>query len=469
MESSVAVLLDIFHGKDPDMRRPIYSGFGGVARAFVGGLGAVLISGLLAGPVAAKQVKLSSETGQSVLIAGERQRTYVRINLEGIGLPDSESRAPVNIAIVIDQSGSMRGKKLARAKEAAIMALNRLESDDIVSVVTYNHNVNVIVPAQRLRDRGEIRARIRRFVADGRTALYAGVKQGIRELREYLDREQVNRVILLSDGLANVGPSTPEELGALGRTAAKKGISITTIGLGLGYNEDLMTKLAYSSDGNHAFVEHPDDLVRIFNEEFGDVLSVVAQDVEIIILCGPGIRPMRLIGREAKIDGRKVTLKLNQLYGAQEKYVVLEIDVPKNARADKVKLADVSVNYKDMRSKTRESLTSTVEVRFSTSEKEAKASLNKRVMTAVVNQIAIERNEKAVKLRDKGKISEAKKVLELNATYLDKEASRLDSQELKSLGKKNLDDARSLSPGAWSKTRKAMRARQYKGKTQQAY
>ncbi len=451
------------------MRRPMFSGFGHTAKALVVGLGAVLISGLAAGPTAAKQVKLSAETGQSVLIAGQGQKTYLRINLEGIRFSDSESRPPVNVAIVIDQSGSMRGRKLARAKEAAIMALNRLESDDIVSVVAYNHNVNVIVPAQRLRSRSEMRARIRRFVADGRTALYAGVKQGIRELREYLDREQINRVILLSDGLANVGPSSPEELGALGRSAAGEGISITTIGLGLGYNEDLMTKLAYNSDGNHAFVEHADDLVRIFNEEFGDVLSVVAQDVEIIILCEPGIRPMRLIGRDADINGRKVKVKLNQLYGAQEKYLVLEVDVPPKSAARKMKLAEVSVNYKNMKSKTREALTSSVDVRFSASRPEADASVNKKVMTGVVNQIAIEENERAVKLRDKGKVKEAKKVLEKNADYLNREATRLGSSELRSMGERNLNDAESLSTDAWSKTRKSMRARQYRGKTQQSY
>ncbi len=415
------------------------------------------------------QVKLHAEAGQSVLVKGKTQRAYVRINLEGIPLPSSEDRPPVNVALVIDQSGSMKGVKLERAKDAAIMALNRLDTEDIVSVVAYNHNVNVIVPATRLTERSEITERIDSFVATGRTALYAGVKQGVRELRKFLDENQVNRVILLSDGLANVGPSTPRELGKLGRDVAREGITVTTIGLGLGYNEDLMSKLAYNSDGNHAFVEHPDDLVRIFNEEFGDVLSVVAQGVEVIITCHEDIKPMRVLGREGEVKGNQVTLKLNQLYGAQEKYAILEFEVPKKLASKQIKLADVQVDYTNIGTKKREQLKDKIEVRFSASKEDAEKSMNKKVLTSVANQIAIERNEKAVSLRDKGKIEEAKKVLQENAAYLQKEADRLGSAELSQRRKQNLDDARNLTGSDWGKHRKSMRARQHKGKTQQAY
>ena len=113
----------------------------------------------------------------------------------------------------------------------------------------------------------------------------------------------MNRVILLSDGQANVGPKSATELGELGMSLGKEGISVTTIGLGAGYNEDLMANLAGYSDGNHAFVENAEDLVRIFNYEFGDVLSVVAQDLVIRIQLMDGVRPMRLLGRDGEILG----------------------------------------------------------------------------------------------------------------------------------------------------------------------
>src|SRR5690606_19740815 len=138
--------------------------------------------------------------------------------------------------------------------------------------------------------------------------------------------QRINRVILMSDGLANVGPSTPSELAELGRKLGGKGISVTTIGLGLGYNEDLMQKLALASDGNHAFAEKPSDLIEIFNSEFGDTLSIAAQEIEITIECRDGFRPKRVLGRQAEIDGKRIKIKLNQLTGGHERYLVVELE-----------------------------------------------------------------------------------------------------------------------------------------------
>ena len=146
---------------------------------------------------------------------GANRTAYLHINLEGIALPDSQDRAPVNVAIVIDKSGSMSGRKLRQAKRAAIMALGLLNRQDTISIVTYSSGVNVLVPAMRLRDRAMIERRIDNIYSGGSTALYDGVRVGGEQLEKYLDREHVNRVILLSDGLANVGPKSPSQLAKL--------------------------------------------------------------------------------------------------------------------------------------------------------------------------------------------------------------------------------------------------------------
>ena len=223
---------------------------------------------------------------QPVIKAGAPQTVYLKVGLSVDG--ENDYRAPVNVAIVIDRSGSMQGEKLLRAKEAAKLAVNRLRPDDIVSVVAYDDTVRILLPATKVADRKAVLAAIEELQPGGSTALFAGVSVGGAEVRKFLDRERVNRVVLLSDGLANVGPDSPAELGALGASLKKEGIAVSTIGLGLGYNEDLMARLAGLSDGNHAFVEHPRDLARIFDEEFGDAMSVTAQDVLVRIECVPG-------------------------------------------------------------------------------------------------------------------------------------------------------------------------------------
>ena len=98
---------------------------------------------------------------------------------------------------------------------------------------------------------------------------------------------------------------------------------MTTIGLGLGYNEDLMARLAQSSEGNHAFAEGAEDLARIFNLEFGDLFAVTAQDIQLEISCAPGVRPIRVLGREALVSGQKITARLGHLAGVQERFDVI--------------------------------------------------------------------------------------------------------------------------------------------------
>src|SRR6056297_1615193 len=176
----------------------------------------------------AQQVKLDVKLVNPTMAADKQETNYVRIALTGFELASEAERPPVNVALVLDHSGSMSGKKLRRAKEAAAAAIDRLRDDDIVSVVMYDSNVTVLVPATKATDRQSIKAAIDSVTAGSSTALFAGVSKGGAEVRKFLDKDQVNRVILLSDGLANVGPDSPQELEGLGRSLMKEGISVST-------------------------------------------------------------------------------------------------------------------------------------------------------------------------------------------------------------------------------------------------
>lgn len=272
-------------------------------------------------------VKCRVEIDRAILPAGGNQRAVVKVMLDAPPPPEKSTRPAVNLAIVLDRSGSMSGQKLERAKDAAIEALRHLGPMDIFSVVVYDHNVSTVVSAQHVKNIEWIEGRIRQIRSGGNTALFGGVSQGAAEVRKNLDGNYVNRIILLSDGLANVGPSSPEDLGRLGVALIKESISVTTVGVGTDYNEDLMTHLSQNSDGNTYFVESSRDLPRIFTAELGDVLSVVAKKVHLIIECPDGVKPLNIIGREGRIKGRIVELSLNQLYGSQEKYALIEVEI----------------------------------------------------------------------------------------------------------------------------------------------
>ncbi|MBM3859017.1 MAG: VWA domain-containing protein [Verrucomicrobia bacterium] len=416
----------------------------------------------------AQQIKVSAALGRPVLLADAKQTTYLKVSLTGFSTSQMEKRTPVNVAIVLDRSGSMSGEKLRKAKEAAILAIDRLNSDDIVSVVAYDDQVQVLVPATKVSDRAGIHAAIARLQSGGSTALFAGVSKGAAEVRKFLDRQRTNRVILLSDGIANVGPSSPSDLGELGSSLIKEGIAVTTIGLGDGFNEDLMTKLASKSDGNHWFVEHVQDLARIYNTEFGDVLSVVAQEVVVRVRCADGVRPVRILGREGDITGQIVTVGLNQLYADKEKFVLIEVEVPSTGAGRQREIAATEVTYANMATHRADRIRCTASARFTNSSREVDANENRYVMISAVEMIAVENNQRATALRDAGKIEEARGVLLLNSGYLGANATKYNAPDLQQYGDANRLQSQSLSNETWNMMRKEMRYDQRSRSYQQA-
>ena len=433
----------------------------------------LFLTSLLALPAQARQIELSAELGTPVVEAGRAHKTFLKISLTGFELSGLKERTPANVALVLDESGSMTGEKLEEAKEAALLAVDLLNGDDILSIISYDSHVKVLVPATRVADKSDIRRALRAMKAGGQTALFAGVSKGAREIRKFIDKERVNRIILLSDGQANVGPSTTTELGELGMSLGKEGISVTTIGLGAGYNEDLMANLAGYSDGNHAFVENPEDLVKIFNYEFGDVLSVVAQDLLIRIEFEDGILPLRILGRNGEIIGREVTTRMNQLYSDQEKYVLLEVEVPEGTADQTRDLASVTVSYQNMANRQQEDVHDKVTVRYSTSGDDVAKSRNREVVTTATKQVANEMSKQALKLRDEGKREEAQSLLNSSADFVRSQGAILggeEKEELEAFSAEVESDADAITlDKEWDRTRKAIRAKQYRQDTQQNY
>ncbi|MBI5091074.1 MAG: VWA domain-containing protein [Candidatus Hydrogenedentes bacterium] len=417
----------------------------------------------------AELVSLDAALGTPVMLAGEKQKAYLRVALTGADLGDASKRAPVNVAFVLDKSGSMQGEKMERAKDATRMAIEKLRDIDIVSIVAYDSTVQVLVPATKLTDRAMVSNAINRLTADNSTALFAGVSKGSAELRKFFDRNRVNRIILLSDGMANVGPSSPGELGDLGMSLGREGIAVTTIGLGLDYNEDLMTKLAMKSDGNHMFAENAVDLDKVFAREFGDVLSVVAQNVKVTINCAEGVRPIRVLGREADVAGRSVSVAMNQLYGSQAKYVILEVEVPGGAKGSQTAVATADVSYLNMRTNAPENVRRVATASFTDSPAIVEASAKKDVMAAAVYQIGVERNIMAMRLRDEGKIDEAARVLTSNVNFLNENFDKYGDVNLKSYSDSNNTAASNLDSSLWNLQRKKMREEQHEIVTQQSF
>jgi Ca-activated chloride channel homolog len=423
----------------------------------------VCLAGLLsaAWPARAdKPMMLQTRLAQPVMKAGETQRNHLRIALSGCEREKTD-RTPVNVAFVVDRSGSMQGARIAQAREAAITALKRLDGNDIASVVIFDNLIDVLVPAQPVADHSAFADPIRQVAARGNTAIYDAVLAGAGEVRRFKDTRRLNRVVLLSDGLANVGPSKPDDFARLGRDLLADGISVSTIGLGLGYNEYLMLRLARASDGNHAFVGEATDLIPIFNKEFDDVLGSCAQTVSIDVELSPGVRAVRALSRDGSIDGQHAKFQLNQVYQATEHYLLLEVEVDKAIAAGAPELGRVRVAYTAPQDGSRKTLDAGIDGRFSQAEADVKAGRDNTVLESVLEQTIRERTTAAIALRDQGKYEEARALFQQNVSEIGAYAAIAPalSERMRYLRKEYdaIANAPAAAPAQWSAQRKLLR------------
>ena len=416
------------------------------------------------------EVKLKVELDRKILPAGKAERAVLKISLDPEQVVREEAnRPPVNLAIVLDRSGSMGGEKIVQAKEAAIQAIRRMGAKDIVSIIAYSNHAETIASAQSAKNTEKLVELVRQLKANGGTALFAGVNQGAAELRKNLEKEYFNRIILLSDGLANQGPSSTEDLVRLGRALVKEDISVSTVGLGSGYNEDLMTGLAREGQGNLYFAETSKELPGIFDAEIGDALNVVARHATLRIELETGVRPIRLIGRQGVIRENHVEIEINQLYGGQEKFALLEVEVPAGKAKEKKNLARIVANFKAAENGAVISRKTTVSCAFSEREKEVAASINEKVVVAYVDNEVAEAKDAAIALADEGRHEDAVKKLKKLCLTIDSRNMTWGSSSVTRINRYFLSDLEELQKdnGLTNKNRKAWRSANYQIQSQQ--
>jgi len=250
----------------------------------------------LSGNVLAEAVEplyIDAALDRPVVPADRDENVVVQIKIKPERIQSDGERSPVNLSLVLDRSGSMSGEKIRDAIEAAQIAVGRLGPRDLVSVIIYNHEVETLAESQYATSDNiaSIRRALKKVKSGGNTAIYAGLNRAAAELRRKADSGYVNRMVLLSDGLANSGPSKVSDFRSLAQVFASEDIVVSTVGLGLDYNEDIMTTLAQAGQGNTYFCEDPRDLPRIFGAELGDALNVAAYPRAFAV-----IRGLKLIG-----------------------------------------------------------------------------------------------------------------------------------------------------------------------------
>ncbi|MCP3137864.1 vWA domain-containing protein [Pyxidicoccus xibeiensis] len=227
-------------------------------------------------------------------------RHLLRVGVQGRHLSISE-RKPAHLTFLVDVSGSMQSPdRLPLAKRALRMLVDQLRDGDTVALVTYAGNVRRVLPHTGMEHKAQIHAAIEDLSAGGSTAMASGIELAYQEAMTALDGSSLSRVIILSDGDANVGATSHSDILKTIRGHVKEGITVTTVGFGMGnYQDTMMEQLADQGNGNHFYVDSLHAARRIFVKQLGGTLEVIAQDVKLQVDFDPKqVARYRLVGYE---------------------------------------------------------------------------------------------------------------------------------------------------------------------------
>jgi len=237
-------------------------------------------------------------------------------------------RRNLNISLVIDRSGSMAGGSLKQAIKAAQGVVDRLVPADRLSVVIYDDAVETILAPQLLTDKAAIRGQIGKIRAGGCTNLIGGWQQGAEHVAKHHHAEHVNRVLLLTDGQANVGLTDPKGIQEAVRAKAAAGVATTTLGFGSGFNEDLLMGMASVGKGNFYFVQSPEDAEGVFEIELEGLASVVAQNLQVTLRPASGVKVVSVLNQYRTTEDKgELQIAIGDLYGGEDKQLGLEVEV----------------------------------------------------------------------------------------------------------------------------------------------
>lgn len=253
----------------------------------------------------------------------------IKASAEGL----QTQRSPLNLALVIDRSGSMAGEKLAYAKEAAAYVLDRLDERDQVALVAYDDEIQLLSGSEAVTDslRSRLKARIRSLEPGGCTDLSGGWFTGVQQVDNHPLARAVSRVLLFTDGLANRGICDVEELVRHARELNRRGVSTSTFGVGLDYNEHLLDPMATNGGGHYYFIQHPSGIPDVFRRELGELLSTVAQDVALTIRITSGVSCSLLGDLPHEKEGTTLRIPLGAFFAAEKRTLYLKVLTPPGA------------------------------------------------------------------------------------------------------------------------------------------
>lgn len=356
-------------------------------------------------------IKTGYEFDQAVLPAGAGLKTHLLLRFRA-DLPETPRRS-LNLSLVIDRSGSMAGAPLHHALRAAEAVVEQLEPSDRLSVIVYDDHVDTVVPPQPVTNRSALQAAIRQVWAGGLTNLSGGWLKGCEDVQGQLDPQKINRVLLLTDGHANVGIQDPRLLTTTAAQKAEAGVTTTTLGFGQGFNEDLLIGMARASRGNFYFIQSLDEATEVFSIELDSLRAVVGQNLTITLELAKGVSLVDTLSlaQVSQNSAGQTVISLGDLYEGEDKLLGLSLDL---AQAPLGNLPVITLHYSAdvVQDGAIQTVTGTAAVtaKVGTIE-EASAAASSQVILELSRLTIAKAKETALDWAEQGRHSEAEQLL----------------------------------------------------------
>jgi Ca-activated chloride channel family protein len=224
-------------------------------------------------------------------------------------------RSAVNLAFVVDRSGSMGGQKIQLARRAVEEGIRRLDSRDQFSIVSYDDQIDVVVESTTASAEAKHNAlaQLAAIDARGSTNLAEGWLRGCEQVARHASADQIDRCLLLTDGLANVGITDRAELERHAAEIAQRGVSTSTFGIGVDFDEQLLEGISGNGRGNFRYVEQAVQIPDFITSEVGETLDVVARGVTLEVETEPGVLVDPVGPFKAWVTGNRTVIELGDL------------------------------------------------------------------------------------------------------------------------------------------------------------
>jgi Ca-activated chloride channel family protein len=359
------------------------------------------------------QVSLAALPSERFVKNGGSGELFLDISLAGLAKRRAK-QLPINLALVIDRSGSMAGAKLEHAREAARQLVSRLRQNDRISIVTYGSDVTVLVPSTPIDgdSRARVLAAIETIVDRGGTYLSGGLESGRQEVLRHGREGMVNRVVLISDGQANEGIVAPAELSRLARQSLDAGVHVTAMGVGLDFNENVMTAIAEHGGGHYYFIQDSSSMASIFSKELETLLATVAKSARLKLALEPGVELLDIFGYTYSREGapRQVSIDLPDLYGGQHRKLICKLRVPAN-REGKLALARVELSFTDAETGAKETAAATASVTITSDPRQVEEGRDRNVLARAEQAQAAKNLGAAMEAYGRGDVARAQTIL----------------------------------------------------------